>query len=143
MAIFFKRFLLGNTGQENVFYDILEQKNAFLGYKNKNFKRSKNWHPWFWSKNGHFSKLFFLGNIVKENVFHDILEHKKASLGFKNKKFLKSKNWYFSKGVNPWFWTKNGYVSKRFFFRQKRPGKCLWEYSRTKKLLSRLKKQEV
>ena len=34
---------LGNIGQENVFYDIPEQKNAFLGYKNKKFKKSKNW----------------------------------------------------------------------------------------------------
>ena len=32
---------LGNIGQENVFYDILERKNAFLGYKNKKFKKLK------------------------------------------------------------------------------------------------------
>ena len=31
-------FLLGNIGQENVFYDILERKNAFLGCKSKKFK---------------------------------------------------------------------------------------------------------
>ena len=30
--------------ESNVFYDILERKNAFLGYKNKKFKKSKNWH---------------------------------------------------------------------------------------------------
>ena len=36
------KFFLGNIGQENVFYDILEQENAFLGYKNKTFKQSKN-----------------------------------------------------------------------------------------------------
>ena len=35
-------FFLGNKGQENVFYDILERKIAFLGYKNKKFKKSKN-----------------------------------------------------------------------------------------------------
>ena len=34
-------FLKDNIGQENVFYDILEQKNAFLGYKNKKLKKSK------------------------------------------------------------------------------------------------------
>ena len=34
-------FFLGNIGQENVFYDILDQKNAFPSYKNKNFKKSK------------------------------------------------------------------------------------------------------
>ena len=39
---FFQLFFLGNIGQENVFYDILERKNAFLGYKNKKFKKSKN-----------------------------------------------------------------------------------------------------
>ena len=33
----FHRFILGNIGQENVFYDILERKNAFPGYKNKKF----------------------------------------------------------------------------------------------------------
>ena len=37
MAIF-PMFFLGNIGQENVFYHILEQKNVFLGYKNKKFK---------------------------------------------------------------------------------------------------------
>ena len=41
MAIF-PTFFLGNIGLENVSYDILEQKNAFLGYKNKKFKKSKN-----------------------------------------------------------------------------------------------------
>ena len=39
---FFQLFFLGNVGQENVFYDILERKNAFLGYKKKKFKNSKN-----------------------------------------------------------------------------------------------------
>ena len=123
-------FFLGNIDQENVFYDILERKNAFLGYKNKKFKKSKNWHfskgvnPWFWSKNGHFFKLFFSGNIGKENVFHYILEQKKAFLGYKKKKLKKSKNWHFSKGVNPWFRSKNGHFS-HFFFRQYSPGNCL------------------
>ena len=59
MAIFPTSFL-GNIGQENVFNDILERKNAFLGYKNKKFKKSKNGvNPWFRSKNGHFSNFFF------------------------------------------------------------------------------------
>ena len=35
-------FFLSNLGQKNVFYDILERKNAILGYKNKKFKHSKN-----------------------------------------------------------------------------------------------------
>ena len=92
---FFNVFFLASLGQENVFYDILERKNAFLGYKNNKVKKSKKWdfskgvNPWVWSKIGHFS-IFFLGNIGQENVFYDIQERKTASLGYKNKKF---KNW--------------------------------------------------
>ena len=119
---FFPLFFLGNIGQENIVYDILERKNAFLGYKNKKFKKSKNWHfskgvnPWFWSKNGHFSNFFFLGNISQQNVFYNILERKNVFLDYQKKKFKKSKNWHFSKGVNPWFWSKNGHFSDFFFF---------------------------
>ena len=77
MAIF-PTFFLGNIGQEKVFYNIQERKNAFLGYQNKTFKKSKNWHfskrvnPGFWSKKWHYSAFFFLGNIGQENVFYDI-----------------------------------------------------------------------
>ena len=79
MAIF-PIFLLGNIGQENVFYDILEWKEGFLGYKINKFKKSKNLpfskgvNPWFWSKNGNFSNFYFLGNVGQENVSYDILE---------------------------------------------------------------------
>ena len=41
MAIF-PIFFFGNIGKENVFYDILERENDFLGYKNNMFKKSKN-----------------------------------------------------------------------------------------------------
>ena len=85
---FFKFFLGGGggIGYENVSYDILEQKNTFLGYKNKKFKKSKNCNfskgvnPWFWSKKGHFFNFFFLSNIGQENFFYDILEQKKNAL---------------------------------------------------------------
>ena len=38
---FFHLVVLGNIGQENVFYDILERKHAILGYKNNKFKKSQ------------------------------------------------------------------------------------------------------
>ena len=96
MAIF-RPFFLGSKAQENVFYDILDRKNAFLGYKNKNFKSRK---TDIFSKgltHGFGPKLpifltFFLGNVGQENVFCDILERKIAFLGYKNKKFKKPKN---------------------------------------------------
>ena len=42
--VIFPTFFFGSIGQENVFNDILEQKKAILGHKNKKFKQSKNWH---------------------------------------------------------------------------------------------------
>ena len=117
----FSIFFFGNKGQENVFYDILERKIAFLGYKNKKFKKSKNCcfskgvSPWFWSKIGHFCIFFFKGTIGQENVFYDILERKNVFLSYKNKKFKKSKNWHYSKGVSSWFWSKIGHFSIFFF----------------------------
>ena len=172
---------------------MLERKNAFLAYKNKKFKKSKNIgfskgvNPWFWSKNGYYP-IICLGHIGQENVFQDILERKNVFLGYENKKFQKSKNIGFSKVVNPCFWSKNGYypficlgnigqqnvfqdildgenafleyknislknlkvelfsngLIHRFFkkawqffhlfFREYRPGKCFLGYSRTKKV---------
>ena len=41
MSPFFQLLFLGNICQENVFNDILRRKNAFLGYKNKKYKKSK------------------------------------------------------------------------------------------------------
>ena len=39
---FFQIFILGKIGQKNVFYDILERRNAFRDYKNNKLKKSKN-----------------------------------------------------------------------------------------------------
>ena len=58
-------FFLRNIDDENVFYVILKRENGFLGYKNKKFKKLKNWHffirvnPRFWSKKGYFCNFFF------------------------------------------------------------------------------------
>ena len=83
MAIFPIFFFFSNIDQENIFYDVLARKNAFLGYKNKKFKQFKN---------GHFSNFFFLSNIDQENIFYDVLAPKNAFLGYKNKKFKQFKN---------------------------------------------------
>ena len=141
---FFQLFFLANIGQENVFYDILERKNAFLGYKNKKFKKSKNWHfskgvnPLFWSKNGHFPNIF-LGDRGHENVFYEFVERKNAFLGYKNKKFKIRKIDIFPKGLTHGFFPK-WLFCQLLFFRTCRPGKCVLRDSRTKKRLSRLSK---
>ena len=92
MAIFPTSYFLSNLKKENVFYDILERKEAFLHYKNRKSIKQKNWNfskgviPLFWSKNGHFSNFLFLINLNQENVFYYILKRKNAFLGYKNKK---------------------------------------------------------
>ena len=92
---FFQLFFTGNIGQENVFYEILERKNAFLGYKKKSSKSQKidifpkGLTHGFGPKITLF-QTFFLSNIDQQNVFYEILERKKAFLGYTNKKFKKS-----------------------------------------------------
>ena len=138
---FFAFFFLGIIGQENVFYEILERGNAFLGYKNKKFKKSKSWHfpngvnPWFLSKNGLFLDFFFLGIIGKENVFYDILKRENSFLGYKNKKFEKWKNWHFSKGVNLWFGSKNGYFCNLFVLGNKRKKNVFYDILKRKNVV--------
>ena len=64
---FLQMFILGNIGRENVFYGILERKNGFLRYKNKNFKKSKKLtflgKSMLLAKNWQFFQIFILGNI--------------------------------------------------------------------------------
>ena len=107
MAIF-ATFFLGNIGQENVFYGILERKNAFLGYKNKKFKKSKKWHFLNGLTHGFGPKMaifpfFFFRQWKPGNFFYDILERKNAFLGYKKNKFINSKNWHFLKALTHGF----------------------------------------
>ena len=73
-------------------------KRAFLGYKNKKYKKPKvdifpnGINHGFGPKMDIFPNVF-LGNIGQENVFYDILEQKKKPfLGYRKKKLQKSKN---------------------------------------------------
>ena len=106
---FFQPFFLGNIGQENVFYYILQRKNAFLSHKNNKFKKTKiDIFPKgltlaLGPKMAVF-QTFFLGTIGQENVFYDILERKNACLSYKNKKFKKvQKIHIFPKGLTHGF----------------------------------------
>ena len=94
---FFQLFFKGNIGQENVFHDILERKNDFLGYKIKKFKTSKKLSFFHlgqfmvWGENWSF---FY----ARKDCFVIILDRK----GFLDKKtdlLKKSKKSTFSKGL--------------------------------------------
>ena len=146
---FFQLFFLGNKGQENVFYDILHRKSAFLGFKNKKIKKSQNLHfskgvnPCFWSKNGHFSNFLFQAIQARKMSF-TILQNEKTPFKAIKTRSSKSRKIDFSpKGLTHGFAHKIAIFVTYFFFRQYRPGKCLFRYSKTKKRLSRLQKQEV
>ena len=77
---FFQLFFLGNIGQENVFYDILQRKNTFLGYKKGRPKSQKidifprGLTHGFGPKIAIFPNFFVSWNIGQENVFYDVLE---------------------------------------------------------------------
>ena len=95
-------------GPPIVFYNILEWKNAFLGYKKKKFKTRKI---------DIFPKGLTHGIRQKLNIFRSFhlrqyrpekrplrySRTKNAFLGYKNKKFKKSNN---SKGSVHGFWVK-------------------------------------
>ena len=96
--VFFHVFFLGNIGQENVFYNILEKKEAsgqaikttgLKSHKSEIFAKGLT-HS-FGQKMAIFPGLFS-GNIGQENVFYNLLEQKNAFLACKNNKFKKSKN---------------------------------------------------
>ena len=108
MAIF-STFFLGNIVQENVFYHILERKNAFLGYKSKKLKGWKNWHfskgvnSLIWSINGHFSISFFRAMYTRKVCFTIFYNEKKPFLAITTRI---SKSWkidIFQKGLTHGF----------------------------------------
>ena len=98
-VIFLHFFLiLVLLGRENVFCDILEPKNAILGYNYKNFKKPKKLgffqrgRSMVLVKNWPFFHFYILGLISQENLFYNILEKKNAFLSYKKQevqKFLK------------------------------------------------------
>ena len=102
-------FFLGNIRQENVFYDILEQKDAFLGYKNKKSKKSKNCHfwkgvnPWFRSKNCHISNFPFRQYSLGKCLLRYSRTKKKPFQAIKTRSPKSSKNDILGKGLTHGF----------------------------------------
>ena len=71
-------------------------------------------------------------------MFYDILERKNAFLRYKKKESKKSKHWNFSKGVNPWFWSKNGHFLDFFFLSKLGQENVFYDILEPKKRLSTL-----
>ena len=119
---FFNFFFLGNIAQENVFYYILERKKAFLGFKNKKFKKSKNClffkrvNPWFWSKNGLFSNFFLLSIYGRKTCFTIFQNEKTPFQAIKTRSFKVEKLTFFQKGLTHGFGPKIA-IFPTFYFR--------------------------
>ena len=144
---FFHVFILGITGQKDVFHHNLERKNGFLDFKNNNLikplsrqKVNKANKLRFFQrgqskglvKNWQFFNLFILDIIGQKGVFYHNLERKSGFLDFKNNNFIQSKNWDLSKGVSPWFWSKIRNYSI-LLFQPKHYGKmCLTNFYKEK-----------
>ena len=107
-SVFFSKI-----GLDIMFSYGLERKEAFEEDENVNFLKSKKWvfskgvDPWIRSKNPQFFSSMFLIKIGLEIMFSYGLEREEAFEDDKNVNFLKSKKWVFSKGVHPWFRSKN------------------------------------
>ena len=138
---FFQLLFLGNIGQENILFDILERKNYFLSYKNKKFKQSKNWHfskgvnPWFWSKNGHFSNFIFWAIKARKVSFTIFQNEKTPFYAMKTESLKSQKIDIFPNGLTYGFRPKMA-IFPTFFLRQYKPEKCLLRYYKTKNRLS-------
>ena len=95
---FFQLFFLGNIGQGNVFYDILERKKRLSRLQRRRVQKVEKLrffqrgYPMYLVQKWPYFQLFFLRNIGQKNVFYDILEPKNACRGYKNNKFQKVKN---------------------------------------------------
>ena len=128
---FFHLFFFGNIVKENVFNDILERKNAFLGNKNKKFKKSQNCHfckgvnPCFCSKIGYFSIFFFQAIQATKSCFMIYQNEKTHFQAIKTRSSKRRKIDIFAKGLTHGFAPKLA-IFPSFSFRQYRPGKCVF-----------------
>ena len=81
----------------------------------------------------------FYKAIQPRKMFFTIFQNKKKPFQAIKTRSSKRRNI----DINSWFWFKNGHFSKLSFLGNIGNGKCLLRYSRTKKTLSKLQKQEV
>ena len=112
-------------GLEIRFNNIMNKKETFFDYKNKNFSTSQKWHfskgvnPCFWSKNAIFFRYLFSLKIRVEERVHNVLERKKNFFVYKNKTFHSPKNCIFPKGLTHAFGQKMRFFSLLVFARNK------------------------
>ena len=130
-----------------MFQDILDDRNAFLDYKNKKLKKSKNWDfskgvsPWFWSKIGNFSRFLFQEKQARKVCFTIMYREETPLQSIETTIWKSRKIGIFPKGLVHGFGQKLA-IFLDFYFRKHRPEKCFLPYCRRKNRLCRVQKQE-
>ena len=131
---------LGNIGQENVFYGILESKNNFLFDKKKKVQKVENLtffqrgQSTVLVKNGLFLTYFFQAIQARIMCFMIFQNEKKTFQAIKIRSSKSRKIAIFSKGIDHGFGQKWPFF-QLIIFRQYRLGKCVLWYSRIEKQL--------
>ena len=139
----FPIFLFQAIQARKMSQDILEDKNAFLGYKSKKLKKSKNGDfskgvsPWFWSKIGQFS-IFLFQAIQARKMCFTIFYKEKTPFQARKHKVKKVEKLRFLQRGQPMLLVQNWPFFCLFLFQAVEAGKCLLQYSRRKKRLSKL-----
>ena len=107
------------------------EKNAFLGHKNKKFKNSKNRrfskgvNPWFWSKNNPFSNFFFVSIQARKMSFMIVQNVKTPFEAIKTGNLKSPKKIdIFPSGLTPGFGPKTA-IFPTFLGAHYTPGKCI------------------
>ena len=140
---FFQLFVLGNIEQENVFYDILEQKTLFWAIKTSSLKSRKivislkGLTNGFGPKMAIFETFCFRLYRTGKCLLRYSRTNKTPFQAIKTRSSKRRKIDFFPKRLTHGFGRKMA-IFPTFCFRQYRTRKCLLRYSRTKKRLSRL-----
>ena len=98
---------------EIILNDFAEKKETFFGYKKQNFSESKKSHfskgvnPCFWTKNANFFFVYVDLEKIRLKIMLTDFHRKKKNLFDYEKEFFKVQKIRFSKGVGPFFWSKN------------------------------------
>ena len=117
----FPTFCLGNIGHENVYYDILERKNAFLDYKRTRSKSRKidifpKGLTHVFGQNMAFFPFFFFQAIQARKMSFTIFQNEKTSYqAIKTRSLKRRKMDIFPKGLTHDFGPKMA-IFPSFFF---------------------------
>ena len=140
---FFQLFFKEIQARKMCFTIFQNEKMPFQAIKTRSSKSSKidifpnGVNPLLWSKTGHFSNFFFKEIQARKMSFTIFQNEQTPFWAIKTRSSKSPKIGIFPKRLTHGFGPKMA-IFPTFWFRQYRPGKCLLQYSRTRKRFSRV-----